>query len=543
MPSFQPYHDVPGIEEYDGCLSTGPQWVNIDPSLELIDPQDGCSSSHAWYTQQRLHNLQQSINSYNQLNSFQMPEEKFSRLGLQSQWNSESTDMYRHMRYLSPGGAYGATSATDSTTSEEALSPEVTRQYPATSRVPFSSHHTYCSPTAEVSFTTGNSSWMPPTLYSNALPSSPYAPSDHSACNMKDLQYSRDEDVEEERPSATEHQPPFLQSQPEELAFADEGLGRSIGDQDSIKESDDSDEEPQNSDFDSDYSPNQNRKHSSSFTSRAGRSSPRRTRSLQTSTSATLNTNNKIIKPAHANNRRMSSTKLPKRRLPIKTCKKPSKQFPCTFSHYGCASIFQSKNEWKRHVSSQHLQLGFYRCDAGYCNPDVSPGKGRNYNDFNRKDLFTQHHRRMHLPFTGKYENASQKQKDEFDASMEAVRERCWVVRREKPAQASCGVCCREFIGENAWEERMEHVGKHFERGEGMDVDGVDEDEYLTQWAVGEGLVRDLGSRGRWLVGLEPGDADRDGNDGLRPGRRGRRTAVALAVKAEDDEEEDEDED
>ena len=41
--------------------------------------------------------------------------------------------------------------------------------------------------------------------------------------------------------------------------------------------------------------------------------------------------------------------------------------FTCSFAPYGCQSTFVSKNEWKRHVTSQHLQLGFYRCDVGKC--------------------------------------------------------------------------------------------------------------------------------------------------------------------------------
>jgi hypothetical protein len=192
MPSFQPYHDVPGIEEYDCCLSTGPQWANIDPSLELIDSQEDYNPSHAWYAHQRLYDPHLSIDGYNHVNSLQLPEEKFSRLRLQSQWTSDSPDLYRHMRYLSPGGVYGATSATDSTTSEEALSPEATRQYPAMSRLPSMNHLTYCSPSPEMPFTAGNGSWMPPTLYSNASPSSSYHPGDRPACNLKDIQYSHD---------------------------------------------------------------------------------------------------------------------------------------------------------------------------------------------------------------------------------------------------------------------------------------------------------------------------------------------------------------
>jgi hypothetical protein len=363
----------------------------------------------------------------------------------------------------------------------------------------------------------------------------------------------------------TSHQTPFLQHQPEELAFADEGLGRSIGDDDSMKDSDDEVEEPHTSDIDSDYNPSQKRKHS--FTSRAGRTSPRRTRSLQstsqsTTTSPTLSSHNRrrITKPTHANRRRTTSS--PKlgsgnpsnKRLSSKT----TKQFPCTFSHYGCSAIFASKNEWKRHVASQHLQLGFYRCDAGFCVPDSGAagngkthhtGGGRGHNDFNRKDLFTQHWRRMHLPASfgaGKYENAAPARKEEFDRDMEEVRARCWVVRREGPRRAQCGVCGKAFEGIGAWEERMEHLGRHFERGERGEGDGVKEDEWLTEWAVGEAVVTDLGARGKWLVGMKPDEEEEKVEDGVavavgdaRVGRRERRTAVAVAVEDEDDSDDD----
>ena len=149
--------------------------------------------------------------------------------------------------------------------------------------------------------------------------------------------------------------------------------------------------------------------------------------------------------------------------------------------------------------------------------------------------------------------------REEFDKGMEEVRERCWVVRRERPQMAMCGVgdCGRVFRGEGAWEERMEHVGKHFERGEGAaqgqgQGQGIREDTYLTEWAVKEGIVRDLGGRGVWLVGIEPDDATAPaavvgGRGGV--GRGARRGAAAAgtagrrsAIKDED-EDDDDDED
>ena len=66
-----------------------------------------------------------------------------------------------------------------------------------------------------------------------------------------------------------------------------------------------------------------------------------------------------------------------------------TRPFPCAFAFAGCNSTFGSKNEWKRHIASQHLCLQYYRCSQ--CPQSVNEGKG---NEFNRKDLFTQHLRR-----------------------------------------------------------------------------------------------------------------------------------------------------
>jgi len=65
-------------------------------------------------------------------------------------------------------------------------------------------------------------------------------------------------------------------------------------------------------------------------------------------------------------------------------------------------------------------------------------------------------------------------------------------------------------VGANSWDERMEHVGKHFE-GKGG-VNGAkeptelkeEEDDDLKEWSLKEGIVQDFGSRGIWLLGSEP---------------------------------------
>ncbi|PWY89090.1 hypothetical protein BO70DRAFT_359410 [Aspergillus heteromorphus CBS 117.55] len=190
-----------------------------------------------------------------------------------------------------------------------------------------------------------------------------------------------------------------------------------------------------------------------------------------------------------------------------------SRVFVCSFSHFGCPSTFVSKNEWKRHVTSQHIQPGFYRCDVGRCcldnlskdrNPesDDCPAYNETHlvNDFNRKDLFTQHQRRMHAPWVARNRKhpETDQERDEFEQSLEAVRERCWHEQRKPPSQSCCGFCGQHFSGARSWNERMEHVGRHYEKG---DLQYEAEDLLLRQWAMEEELIQRVG--GEWkLVAL-----------------------------------------
>lgn len=174
------------------------------------------------------------------------------------------------------------------------------------------------------------------------------------------------------------------------------------------------------------------------------------------------------------------------------------RRYLCSFSHYGCDTSLSSKNEWKRHVHIQHLQLGFYRCDVGSCNPDNSsttPPHKKVYNDFNRKDLFTQHHRRMHRPESGPGSDANAETNSAdwraFEDSLEEVRARCWQERRKPPARSTCGFCGRVFDGDNAWNERMEHVGGHYSRDMPDSAKEEREDEDITNWAVAEGILKE----------------------------------------------------
>ncbi|MCJ1398527.1 hypothetical protein MMC11_001727 [Xylographa trunciseda] len=185
-----------------------------------------------------------------------------------------------------------------------------------------------------------------------------------------------------------------------------------------------------------------------------------------------------------------------------------TRPFTCTFRLYGCPATFGSKNEWKRHVSSQHLRLGIWRCDLGSClPPPPNHGEAEDpepiYNEFNRKDLFTQHIRRMHSPPT----SCSQHEKDHFATSLESACTRCLIDIRSPPPYSTCGYCPAGqqgtvFDGVGLWEARMEHVGRHLESGHGEDKQWV-EDTVLRDWMIVEGLVEQAGGGELRLVGLQ----------------------------------------
>lgn len=162
-----------------------------------------------------------------------------------------------------------------------------------------------------------------------------------------------------------------------------------------------------------------------------------------------------------------------------------TRPFPCAFSFAGCSSTFGSKNEWKRHISSQHLCLQYYRCSQ--CPSSAAEGKG---NEFNRKDLFTQHLRRMHAPFAIKKALTKDDSKlhAEWENHVKEMQVSCLVTRREPPQHVACPKtdCQKEFEGHIAWDEWTEHVGRHMEKGDGPTI-GVD--SLLAQWALDEGII------------------------------------------------------
>lgn len=188
-----------------------------------------------------------------------------------------------------------------------------------------------------------------------------------------------------------------------------------------------------------------------------------------------------------------------------------TRPFPCAFAFAGCTSTFGSKNEWKRHISSQHLCLTYYRCSA--CPQNAAEGKG---NEFNRKDLFTQHLRRMHAPFAIKKAIAKgdSKLQVEWESHVKDMQQSCLVTRRQPPQRSACPKpdCASVFEGPTSWDEWTEHVGRHMEKGEASRL-GVD--RLLAKWALAENIIERREEDGEYrLCGTSTGADSSNGSNG-----------------------------
>ncbi|KAH6605491.1 hypothetical protein Trco_004644 [Trichoderma cornu-damae] len=190
-----------------------------------------------------------------------------------------------------------------------------------------------------------------------------------------------------------------------------------------------------------------------------------------------------------------------------------TRPFPCAFSFAGCASTFGSKNEWKRHIASQHLCLTYYCCSA--CPQSSAEGKG---NEFNRKDLFTQHLRRMHAPFQIKGAGAKgdSKLQADWDTHVKEMQQSCLVTRRHPPQKSACPrkECNATFEGPTSWDEWTEHVGRHMEKGEGQRL-GID--KLLAEWALDEGII-EMKSDGEYRLCATNGVLASGSNGGVNNG-------------------------
>lgn len=390
----------------------------------------------------------------------------------------------------------GCTSSgnTSQNTQDELRSPSMYHAVPFTAQMNHS-HLSFQYPAAE-QFQSGAYSVEAPMLPSNCttLREIEYEPP-VSETIMEEVD---DVDTKQEAASDHEHSVVKEKETPDYRAYADSAIGHSVRDAQSVEPVDFA-EEPAS---DSDWSPSSSRRkrrRSTASSSSASRPSKRRGHARKDSQATSPTASIKCEKKTQR------TSKTSKNSTDAAIPSSSHRPFPCPLAAYGCKSDFASKNEWKRHVSTQHIKLGFWRCDL--CPPSIDPNDEDAFyhNDFNRKDLFTQHLRRMHAaPKDSKSTAHTQKEWPVSEANLPEHQTRCNRWLRDPPQESGCLFCTAKFTGRNSWDERMEHVGRHLEKDyrgcRGMlDVAAWREDEGLERYLLDEGLAVREGQG--WRIG------------------------------------------
>lgn len=348
-------------------------------------------------------------------------------------------------------------------------------------------------------------------------------------------------------------------------------------------------------DDDDDYQPSTTRKPTSPRASRRGLKSTKRPSQERLAESAPTKRQKTAISPAPAkvlppsptgNRGSLQCPDCPKYSKDEATLqshikKQHTRPFNCVFNFAGCTSTFASKNEWKRHVNSQHLVLEYWLCDLEPCahvkngaggsspSPSSSSRSSKSssrrksttstpnrqsvithHNDtsstfpngsiFNRKDLYTQHVRRMHKPaHISKHASSSSSSSSKkstntppspataaWDEQIKRYQTQATRPRCQLPTYMECPAsgCGQHFEGDNAWDHRMEHVAQHLERaasGEEAPISfGGEGDETLMGWATrGDvDVVRMRADGSGWGLNnpLKPEGTVGNGNGGRR---------------------------
>lgn len=134
--------------------------------------------------------------------------------------------------------------------------------------------------------------------------------------------------------------------------------------------------------------------------------------------------------------------------------KRHSRPFACTFR--GCGKLFGSKGDWKRHENSQHFQLELWKCGV------IPPGLGALCGKLSfRRESHTTHLRNVH---------------NIIDKTEIATKTKEAHIGRNNFKTFWCGFCptipgqdspkgrvvLLKKGGLDGWDERFDHLGKHF---------------------------------------------------------------------------------
>lgn len=325
--------------------------------------------------------------------------------------------------------------------------------------------------------------------------------------NPREIQYDHDDEPEqsiEDYDYSYEPEPVYCKMEVDPDHYQDcqdSGMGESMRDAESVQPLSRNEDSS-----DSDYKPGspktrrRRRSSQSSSSSNPRRSNKRANHGRKSSTVSVVSESNKITKKTRPSNGSPKGVNSEANSSNANA----ARPFPCPLAPYTCQSTFASKNEWKRHVSTQHIRLGFWRCDLCPTTVDSNNPSTVYYNDFNRKDLFTQHLRRMHAAPV----HQSARNNKIYPVNEDNLAEhqtRCYQHLRSAPPRSTCLFCGRTFSGPGSWDERMEHVGRHMEKdrktgGGPIDIKDWQEDAVLKEWLVAEGLI-EKDRNGAWKLG------------------------------------------
>jgi hypothetical protein len=184
--------------------------------------------------------------------------------------------------------------------------------------------------------------------------------------------------------------------------------------------------------------------------------------------------------------------------------------FICVFNFAGCEGKFASRNKWESHVTYHHLDFYRWVCDIEACRNIFYLSENGNLvlksREFEQKDIFTEHFRRMHMPFSSK---GKEKGNQEWEERLKEIQINCRRGTRDPPTKISCPNCRANFQGVNSWDKMIDHLGGGCKESdwpggifELLGTEGLESNPFV-HWALQEKIIeRGLGSRYR-LCGVK----------------------------------------